>query len=301
MTTSTAVATASPLDDLAEAGRRRRQFNLQRLIQRQPTMVIGIVVVLLMTLIAIFAPYLTSYDPGRLAPADRLKGPSEAHFFGTDLTGRDVFARTLYGARISLIIGISVAIAGSFFGATVGLIAGSFRRIDTILMRVMDGFMAFPGLLLALALVAFFGGSLYSVIFVLTVVDTPRIARTIRSVVLSLREQPFVEAARSIGARDHRLITRHILPNTVAPLIVQGTFVFASAILAEASLSFLGVGTPPTVPSWGNIIGEGRTYIRQAIWLSLFPGLGIVITVLAINLIGDGLRDILDPKLARRA
>ena len=296
---TTAPTTATPLGALAAPG--RRPINVRQFVGRHPTMVAGLAIVAVMVVVALAAPLLTGYDPAKLSPPERLRPPSAQHFFGTDVPGRDVFARTLYGSRVSLTIGLSVALGAATFGALAGMIAGAFRQFDTPLMRVMDGMMAFPGLLLALALVAFFGGSMLSVIGVLTVVETPRIARTVRSAVLSLREQPFVEAARCVGVGDARLIRLHILPNVVAPLIVQGTFIFAGAILAEASLSFLGVGTPPTIPSWGNIIGEGRTYIRQAPWLSLFPGLSIMLTVLAINLIGDGLRDLLDPKISRRA
>jgi peptide/nickel transport system permease protein len=271
-----------------------------RTLKRNPNMILGMVFVIGAALIAIFAPFIAAQDPLLLKPADRLMGPSSAHFFGTDQMGRDTFARTIYGSRISLLVGSSVAVLSVVFGLFFGLIAGYYRSMDAVVMRFMDGLMAFPSLLLAIALMAMLGASVQNVIITLTVVDTPRMVRVVRASVLSLRERDFVEAARAVGARPWRIMGIHILPNTIAPVIVQATYIFALAILVEAGLSFLGAGTPPAIPSWGNIMGEGRMYVQMAVWLTFFPGLFLSLTVLGINLIGDGLRDSLDPKLARR-
>jgi len=276
------------------------QPRLGRLIKRHPTMVSGIVLLGLMVLMAVGAPYWGTLDPLELNPIERLYAPSTQHWFGTDMLGRDLYSRTVYGSQISLVVGGCVAILSVSIGLAIGLVSGYHRRVDAIIMRVMDGLMAIPAILLAIALMALVSASVQNVIIALTIPEIPRVVRVVRSVVLSLREQTYIEASRATGARVPRILVRHILPNTVAPLIVQGTYICASAVILEAYLSFLGAGTPPEIASWGNIMAEGRAYVQIAFWIVLFPGLCLATTVLAINLIGDGLRDTLDPKLARR-
>src|SRR5215470_17920094 len=276
------------------------QPRLGRLIKRHPTMVSGIVLLGLMVLMAVGAPYWGTLDPLELNPIERLYAPSTQHWFGTDMLGRDLYSRTVYGSQISLVVGGCVAILSVSIGLAIGLVSGYHRRVDAIIMRVMDGLMAIPAILLAIALMALVSASVQNVIIALTIPEIPRVVRVVRSVVLSLREQTYIEASRATGARVPRILVRHILPNTVAPLIVKGTYICASAVILEAYLSFLGAGTPPEIASWGNIMAEGRAYVRIAFWIVLFPGLCLATTVLAINLIGDGLRDTLDPTLARR-
>jgi peptide/nickel transport system permease protein len=249
--------------------------------------------------LALLAPVLTSIDPTALNPRSRLTSPGGVHLFGTDNFGRDVFSRTIWGARLSLQIGCLVALFTTLSGTMVGLSAGYFRRFDTPIMRLMDGMMAFPGILLAIALMSALGASKFNVVAALTIVYTPRLARVVRSMALTVRELPFVEAARAQGMSHYRIVLRHILPQCLSPLIVQGTFIFAEAVLGEASLSFLGAGTPPYIPSWGNMLGEARAYLRGAPWTMLFPGLTLSVTVLALNLLGDGIRDLLDPRLRK--
>ncbi|MXY22165.1 MAG: ABC transporter permease [Dehalococcoidia bacterium] len=263
-------------------------------------MLTGFVILSVILFFTIFAGYVDRYDPLKLEPLDRLLAPSLEHWFGTDNTGRDVYSRTIHGGRVSLLVGFSVAILTVCAGMVIGLISGYDRRADIVIQRFMDAIMSFPTLLLALALIAMLGSSITNVIIVITVVDTPRMVRIVRAQVLALREFQFVEAARSIGAPTWRILLLHVAPNTFAPVMVQATFVFATAILVEAGLSFLGLGIPPDLPSWGNILALGRTYLQTAVWVSFFPGLILTISVLAINLVGDGLRDALDPKLARR-
>ena len=234
-----------------------------------------------------------------LDPDDRIQGPSWKHWFGTDNAGRDIYSRTLHGGRVSLMVGFFVAIFTTAVGMVIGLISGYTPKLDMIIQRVMDAIMSFPTLLLALALVAMLGSSLWNVIGVITFVDTPRMVRIVRATVLSLREQMYIDAARSIGAPTWRILFVHLAPNTMAPVLVQATYIFALAILTEASLSFLGLGIPPENPSWGNILALGRTFLQQAFWISFFPGLLLTINVLAMNLVGDGLRDAFDPKLSR--
>ncbi|MEE2805024.1 MAG: ABC transporter permease [Pseudomonadota bacterium] len=267
--------------------------------RRHPTIVIGGGLLLLMILIALFASYLTS-DPMKLNPIKRLRVPGEGMLFGTDMYGRDIFARTLHGSRISLAVGLSAAVVSTIFGLAIGLMAGYNRLFDAIVMRVMDGIMAIPSILLAIALVSLTGASVQIVIVAISIPEIPRVVRLVRSVVLTIREQPYVEAAISVGARLPKILLRHILPNTLAPLIVQATYVCASAMITEAILSFLGAGTPPEIPSWGNIISEGRAYFQRAPWIIFFPGIFLAITVLAVNIMGDGLRDGVDPRIARQ-
>ena len=271
----------------------------QRLWRRHPTMVGAMVFVTLMILMAILAPVLFTDNPREVKPSIRILGPSSEHWFGTDFLGRDVYSRTVYGARISLIVGASVGAIVSVTASIIGLFAGYFRRFDMIVMRIMDGIMSIPDILLAIALVSIAGGSVQNVIMALSVVSAPRGVRVVRSSVLSLREEVYVEAARAIGAKTPRILFLHVFPGTIAPLIVLATIIGAAAILVEAILSFLGAGTPPEIPSWGTMMAEGKRTISQAMWVLGFPGMFLTATVLAINVIGDNLRDILDPKLSR--
>lgn len=274
--------------------------NARRALLKNPNMLTGFVILAIISFFTIFAGTVDRYDPLKLEPLDRLLAPSMDHWFGTDNTGRDVYSRTIHGGRVSLLVGFTVALLTVCAGMVVGLISGYDRRADIVIQRFMDAIMSFPTLLLALALIAMLGSSITNVIIVITVVDTPRMVRIVRAQVLALREYQFVEAARAIGAPTWRILLLHVAPNTFAPVMVQATFIFATAILVEAGLSFLGLGIPPDLPSWGNILALGRTYLQTAVWVSFFPGLILTITVLAINLVGDGLRDALDPKLARR-
>jgi len=254
----------------------------------------------LMTAMAVFAPWLGTVDPQALAPIRRLKWPSAAYWFGTDMLGRDVYSRVVYGARVSLIVGLAVAVLSTLLGLAIGLVTGYVRRLDAVVMRVMDGLMSIPSVLLAIALMALTKASIGNVIVAITLAEVPRVVRLVRSLVLTLREQPYVEAAIAAGTTLPRILMRHILPNIVAPLLVQGTYVCGSAMITEAILSFIGAGTPPNIPSWGNIMAEGRSLVQIAGYLILFPGICLSLTVLAVNLLGDGMRDALDPRLARR-
>ena len=269
-------------------------------VNRHPTIVIGGALVLAMVLIAIFAPYLWTQDPTALAPAKRTRPPSELYWFGTDMLGRDVYSRVLYGSRVSLTVGFSVAICAGAIGTAIGLISGFTRGIDAIVMRAMDGLMSIPQILLAIALMALTRASVQNVIIAISITESPRVCRLVRGVVLSLREQPYVEAAIASGTRVPVIIWKHILPNTLAPLMVQATFICASAMITEATLSFIGAGTPPIIPSWGNIMAEGRALWQVKPYIVFFPAIFLSITVLAVNLLGDGLRDALDPRLAKR-
>jgi peptide/nickel transport system permease protein len=268
-------------------------------IRRNPTIAIGAVLLAGLVAIAVFAPWISG-DPFRLSPVNRLRPPSERWWFGTDRFGRDVFALTMHGARVSLIVGLSVALISSAIGLAIGLVCGYFRWIDGVVMRVMDGLMAIPSILLAIALITLTRPGLGIVIVAIVIPEVPRVSRLVRSVVLSIRSEPYIESAVAGGTRSGRLLVRHILPNTMAPLIVQGTYVCASAMLIEAGLSFLGAGVPPEIPSWGNIIAQARTFFQIAPWAILIPGAFLAVTVLAVNMLGDGLRDRLDPRLARR-
>jgi peptide/nickel transport system permease protein len=257
---------------------------------------VGLVLVAITVAIGVLAPLIAT-NPTRMDVSARLQTPGTAHWFGTDDLGRDVFARVVYGARLSLLVGVAVVALALIVGLAAGLAAGYFRRLDNLIMRVMDGLMAFPAIILAIALMASLGPSVTNVIVAIGVVYMPRVARVVRGSVLVVRETAYVEAARALGLADAWIILRHVLPNCLSPVIVQGSFVFAAAVLTEAALSFLGVGVPPYVPSWGNILSEGRLYLQQAPWLVLYPGAAIMITILGLNLLGDGLRDLLDPKI----
>lgn len=269
-------------------------------LRRNPTIAIGGFLVLLMVCVAVFAPILWTRDPTALAPALRTREPSAQWWFGTDMLGRDVYSRVLYGARVSLIVGFSVAILASLIGLTIGLVSGFIRVADSIIMRVMDGMMSIPPILLAIALMALTRGSVQNVVLAITIAEIPRVSRLVRGVVLSLREQPYVDAAVAAGTRTPMIILRHILPNTLAPLTVQATYICASAMITEAILSFIGAGTPPIIPSWGNIMAEGRALWQVKPYIVFFPAVFLSITVLAVNLLGDGLRDALDPRMAKR-
>jgi peptide/nickel transport system permease protein len=263
-------------------------------------MAIGGFLLLLMIGVAVFAPLLWTVDPTALAPARRTREPSAMYWFGTDMLGRDVYSRVLYGARISLIVGFSVAFFASVIGLTIGLVSGYVRWADSIIMRIMDGMMSIPSILLAIALMALTRGSVQNVILAITIAEIPRVSRLVRGVVLSLREQPYVDAAVAAGTRTPRIILRHILPNTLAPITVQATYVCGAAMITEAILSFIGAGTPPIIPSWGNIMAEGRALWQVKPYIVFFPAVFLSITVLAVNLLGDGLRDALDPRMAKR-
>jgi peptide/nickel transport system permease protein len=269
-------------------------------LRRHPTAIFGAAVLLAMIAIAIAAPLLGTVDPQAISPVKRLRDPWGEYWFGTDMLGRDVYSRVLYGARVSITVGLAVAVFSTLVGLAIGLVTGFIRWVDAIVMRVMDGLMSIPSVLLAIALMALTKASLENVVFAITIAEIPRVVRLVRSVVLTLREQPFVEAATAAGTGVARTLVRHILPNTVAPLLVQGTYIFASAMITEAILSFIGAGMPLNIPSWGNIMAEARSLFQLKPWLILIPGAFLSLTVLAVNLLGDGLRDALDPRLARR-
>jgi peptide/nickel transport system permease protein len=277
------------------AERRGRPRWLRVLGRRRATLV-GLALVAGVVVVGLLSPVLAG-DPLRIDVARRLTPPGSAHWFGTDDVGRDVWSRVVYGARLSLLVGAAVVALSFVLGLGCGLIAGYYRRVDNVVMRVMDGLMAFPAIILAIALMASLGPSVLNVVVAIGVVYAPRVARIVRGSVLVIRETTYVEAARALGASDAVVIARHVLPNCLSPVIVQGSFVFAAAVLTEAALSFLGVGVPPYVPSWGNILAEGRLYLQQAPWLVLYPGAAIMLTIFGLNLLGDGLRDALDPRL----
>jgi peptide/nickel transport system permease protein len=300
-TTSAAVppglAIAQALPDLMLPVKIRR--GVLGFLRNNPTVAIGGTLLVILVLIGIFAPYLWTVDPTALAPAKRLRAPSADFWFGTDALGRDVYSRVLYGTRVSLTVGLSVALLATLAGLTIGLVSGFLRWADSIIMRVMDGLMSIPPILLAVALMALTRGSVGNVIMAITVAEIPRVSRLVRGVVLSLREQAYVDAAVASGTRTPMIILRHILPNTLAPMLVQATYVCASAMIVESILSFIGAGTPPTIPSWGNIMAEGRALWQVKPYIVFFPAAFLSLTVLAVNLVGDGLRDALDPRMAK--
>jgi peptide/nickel transport system permease protein len=267
-------------------------------LRKHPVILIGGAVLLLFIVIALLAPLLLP-DPTRINPVQRLRTPSLENLFGTDQFGRSTLSRTLNGTRISLTVGILVAIATTVVGLLFGLLAGFLRRVDNVIMRLMDGIMAIPGILLAIALMSLFGSSIQNVVVAISIAEIPRMARIVRSSVLVIREQPYVEAAVTNGTKLSRLLWRHVLPNIAAPVIVQATYVFASAMIVESVLSFLGAGTPPTIPSWGNMLAEGRQYLQRGPWMIAFPGACLALLVLTVNVLGDALRDALDPRLSR--
>jgi peptide/nickel transport system permease protein len=265
-----------------------------------PIIAVATICLVLIILMAIFAPLLAPHDPLLLAPAQRLKPSSAQYLLGTDGYGRDVLSRIIYGARISLLIGLGSAVFSIVIGLVIGLVAGFFRWVDAVMMRVMDGLMAIPSVLLAIAVISLSGATIWTVLIAITIPEIPRVARLVRSVVLTAREEPYVEAAISVGSSLPKIMWRHLMPNTIAPLIVQGTYVCASAILTEAILSFLGAGISPETPTWGNIMAEGRAFFQIKPSLIFWPGLLLSIAILSINLIGDAARDALDPRMKQR-
>ena len=287
------------LDHLELETQKTLVVRLRDFARRHPTVVVSTAVLLILVILTVVAPYLSS-NPLDISPRNRLKVPSTEHWFGTDNLGRDIYSRTLHGGRVSLTVGLGVGLLATFFGLMVGLVSGYSRPVDAVIMRIMDGLMAIPEILLAITFVAITSASIQNVIMAITIPEVPRVARLVRSVVLMIREQPYVEAAVSIGTGLPKMLLRHVLPNTVAPLLVQGTYVFASAVITEALLGFVGAGTPPEIPSWGNIMAEGRIYFQMAPWIIFFPGTFLTFAVLAVNVLGDGLRDMLDPRLARQ-
>jgi peptide/nickel transport system permease protein len=292
------ISAAAAMPDVLPPVKVRR--GLARFIYRYPTIAFGGALLILMLLIAALAPYLGTVDPTALAPAKRTRDPSAEYWFGSDMFGRDIYSRVLYGTRVSLMVGLSVAVLASLAGLIIGLVSGFVRWADGIIMRIMDGIMSIPPILLAITLMALTRASVSNVIIAITIAEFPRVARLVRSVVLSLREQPYVDAAVAAGTRTPMIILRHILPNTLAPMTVQATYICASAIIVEAILSFIGAGTPPSNPSWGNIMAEGRALWQVKPYIVFFPALFLSITVLAVNLLGDGLRDMLDSRMAKR-
>jgi peptide/nickel transport system permease protein len=285
---------ATPLQGLAEAAGRLGAF-----LRANPVVATGLIVLLVFALVALLSPLLF-VDPARVNPLQRLRPPSLAHPFGTDQIGRSTLSRTFNGTAISLTVGALVTAVTVTFGLLIGLVSGFVRWLDGIAMRIMDGMMAIPGVLLAIALMSLFGSGVRNVIIAIAIAEIPRMARIVRSSVLVIREQPYVEAARASGTRTPRLLLQHILPNVAAPVIVQATYVFASAMIVESVLSFLGAGTPPTIPSWGNMLAEGRAFMQRAPWMIAFPGVALALLVLTVNVLGDALRDAIDPKLARQ-
>lgn len=292
------LAVAPDLPDVLKA--RKPLTGFIGFLRKNPSIAIGGFLLLAMIVIAVFAPLLWTVDPTAISTARRTRVPSELYWFGTDMLGRDIYSRVVYGARVSLIVGFSVATLASIAGLIVGLFSGFVRWADGIIMRVIDGMMSIPPILLAIALMALTRGSVQNVIIAITVAEIPRVARLVRGVVLSLREQPYVDAAVAAGTRTPMIIFRHILPNTLAPMSVQATYICASAMIVEAILSFIGAGVPPATPSWGNIMAEGRSLWQVRPHIILFPSIFLSLTVLAVNMLGDGLRDALDPRMAKR-
>lgn len=265
-----------------------------------PTAFIACAILLLVALLAVFAPWLGTTDPIQINPASRLLPPGAEHWLGSDAFGRDIYSRVLYGARVSIAVGLGAAAMSLFFGLLIGIVAGYFPVLDAIIMRVMDGIMAIPAILLAIALVSLTGGSLLTVLVAIVIPEVPRVVRLVRSVIFSIRSEPYVEAALTLGTRIPKIIFRHIIPNTWAPLIVQGTYIFAASILIESTLSFLGAGLPPEIPSWGNIMADGRMFFQLYPSLVLYPGLLLAFTLLSVNVLGDILRDELDPRMVKK-
>ncbi|MGH2531803.1 MAG: ABC transporter permease [Thermomicrobiales bacterium] len=286
----------SPLASIQPASR----WYWVRVLLENPAALISLVVVGAMVVVALLAPVLAPYSPTIVDPVIRLQGPSGERWFGTDEFGRDILSRVIYGTRISLLIGVSVTFVSAVLGSALGLLSGYYDRLDTPIMRTMDGLMAFPSILLAIAIMASLGPSTFNVFIALVIVYTPTIARLVRGSTLVLRQQPYVESARAIGLRDYVILRRYVFANALSPLIVQCTFVIAFAIISEASLSFLGAGVPPETPTWGNMLRDGQKVLQRAWWLAIFPGIALVITVLTLNLLGDGLRDALDPRGRQR-
>ncbi|MEZ5843770.1 MAG: ABC transporter permease [Hyphomicrobiaceae bacterium] len=297
-TASAEFAAAPELPDILPPAKPRR--GIVGFAWRHPSMAIGLVILAAMVFVAVFAPWLGTVDPTALAPIKRTRPPGAEFWFGSDAYGRDIYSRVLYGARISLIVGFAVAIIASLAGLAIGLVSGYVRVLDGLIMRIMDGMMSIPPILLAVALMALTRASVENVVMAIAIAEIPRVSRLVRGVVLTLREQPYVEAAIAAGTPTPMVILRHILPNTIAPLTVQATYICGSAMIIESILSFIGAGTPPIIPSWGNIMADGRTLWQVKPFIILFPAIFLSLTVLAVNLLGDGLRDALDPRMAKR-
>ncbi len=283
-----------PLSSLEKAS----DLSVFQLVIKNKNVFWGSIILMIIIFVAIFGPFF-ALDPVSLNPMSRLKPPGDAGLFGTDQLGRDVYSRVINGGRISLVVGLTVAIFAVIFGTVMGLLAGYIRILDAIIMRVMDGLMAIPAILLAIAMISLSGATLTTVIAAIVIPEIPRVVRLVRSVVLTVREEPYVESAISVGTPVYLVMIRHVLPNTIAPLIVQATYICGSAMLTEAILGFLGAGIPPEIPSWGNIMSEGRTFFQLTPWIIFFPGIALAVTVLSVNIVGDGLRDTLDPRIAR--
>ena len=283
-----------PLSSLEKAS----DLSVFELVIKNKNVFWGSIILIIIIFVAIFGPFF-ALDPVSLNPMSRLKPPGDAGLFGTDQLGRDVYSRVINGGRISLVVGLTVAIFAVIFGTVMGLLAGYIRILDAIIMRVMDGLMAIPAILLAIAMISLSGATLTTVIAAIVIPEIPRVVRLVRSVVLTVREEPYVESAISVGTPVYLVMIRHVLPNTIAPLIVQATYICGSAMLTEAILGFLGAGIPPEIPSWGNIMSEGRTFFQLTPWIIFFPGIALAVTVLSVNIVGDGLRDTLDPRIAR--
>ncbi len=289
------------LDQLeARIAHEARRPYLLRFAMRHPMLVLGLALLLAMLLAALLAPWLSPHDPTEMNVVQRLKPASATYLFGTDALGRDIFSRTLYGARVSLLVGFCVALLSVAVGIVIGTVAGFSRWADAVIMRIMDGMMAIPGILLAVALMTLMQASVQTVVIAIALPEIPRVVRLVRSLVLTIREQPYIQAAEAMGTRLPVILARHVVPNLLTPLIVQASFICASAMIFEAYLSFLGAGTPPEVPSWGNIMADGRSVVQLAFGVILYPGLFLGFTVLAVNLVGDGLRDLLDPRIAKK-
>jgi len=297
MATEVHPAPVTGRDALARRWQRLRRSRVLRRLRGHTLFLTGIVLFAIVLGMAVFADLIAPVPPDEMMIRHRFEPPSLAFPMGTDNFGRDLLSRVVFGARLSLEIGFAVVILTGVFGTAIGALAGYFRRLDNVLMRVMDAFMAFPAILLALGVAAALGASAVNAVIALSLVYTPRTARIVRASVLVVREMEYVQAALACGARHGRILFKHVLPNSLAPLIVQLTFIFAYAVLAEAILSFLGLGPEPPTPTWGNVIAEGRQYMREAPWITLFPGIAIAMTVLGLNLLGDGLRDALDPRM----
>ncbi len=290
----------TPVERKGRLSALRRKTDFVGKAARNPLMFLGGAILLALLLIAVFAPYLATVDPTTISPAERTREPSAAHWFGTDMLGRDLYSRVIYGTRISLFVGLSVAVVASAIGLIIGLVSGFNRKLDGLVMRAMDSIMSIPPILLAIALMALTRGSVFNVIIAISIAEIPRVARLVRGVVLSLREATYVEAAIAGGSKTSTILFRHILPNTLAPMIVQATYICASAMVIESILSFIGAGTPPNIPSWGNIMAEGRALWQVKPYIVFFPAMFLSLTVLAVNLVGDGLRDAIDPRMATR-
>ena len=283
-----------PLSSLEKSS----DLSVFQLVIRNKNVFWGSTILFVIIFVAVFGPFF-ALDPVSLNPMSRLKPPGDVGLFGTDQLGRDVYSRVINGGRISLVVGLTVAIFAVVFGTVMGLLAGYIRILDAIIMRVMDGLMAIPAILLAIAMISLSGATLTTVIAAIVIPEIPRVVRLVRSVVLTVREEPYVESAISVGTPVYLVMIRHVLPNTIAPLIVQATYICGSAMLTEAILGFLGAGIPPEIPSWGNIMSEGRTFFQLTPWIIFFPGIALAVTVLSVNIVGDGLRDTLDPRIAR--